>query len=144
MNMNAEIAQSEETTEIKKKPKKYNGYLRNTNRKQKKLEIVHNEQSAISEENEPKIVKPAGENRPQSSKNRNPRHKPRPDIVDYADSGESRYDVFTPEASLFAFIRQKTGFNYSVFWNTLNTVMQEKAFLDIKMSDMTLLSYSAL
>lgn len=113
------------------KEKKYNGFLRNTNRKHKETD---KEISPIP------VIKNPPKNK---SKFKNP-NKPSVDKnIDFNQS-ISKEDLFSPEYLLFAHLRQKTGNNPNKFWENLYILLKEKEFKDIKRSDMSLISYAAL
>jgi hypothetical protein len=59
-------------------------------------------------------------------------------------SSQVREDVFSTESQLFSFLRQKTGANPVYFWQLLQELLKEKEFNQIRKSDMSLVSYSAL
>lgn len=97
------------------KDKKYNGFLRNSHRKLK----------------DKPTDSPIIENTSDKS-------------IPHNESSGVKEDIFSPEYLLFGHLRQKTGSSPSKFWENLHIVLKEKAFPEIKRSDMSLISYSAL
>jgi hypothetical protein len=156
--------------------RKFNGYLRNSNRKNRKNNHQdntintnnHNHNQTSSNEshnNDNAGSKPRLHSNP-NQKNNKPKNKhtgagrlkkePRlsanthreRQIADNMDNdvenSQPRENVFSAESQLFSFLRQKTGSNPVQFWQLLRDELKEKEFNQIRKSDMSLISYSAL
>lgn len=99
------------------KEKKYNGFLRNSNRKEKTKEnSPHDIPHGVIEKTQEVIQSPAF----------------------------PKENLNSPEYFLFSHLRQKTGIHPNKFWENLHLTLKEKNFTDIKRADMTLISYAAL
>lgn len=121
------------------KDKKHNGFLRNTNRRDKPKEntgtphIHNNHNSNINNPNNKAHVKHIQHT---ASNGQN--------LSNTEVSNFPKENLNSPEYYLFSHLRQKTGNHPDKFWENLHLALKDKSFLDIKRADMTLVSYAAL
>lgn len=107
----------------KKKTKKFNGFLRNNQKKStnKKINKSHNNFHPENLESEENLTH---QELPQENKS-------------YIKESQEEYEIFTS-------LRQKTGFNESKFWENLSIVLNKKSFNDLRRSDLSIISYAVL
>lgn len=99
------------------KEKKYNGFLRNSNRK----------------------TKDNSDNSSNQVTHNSTEHREAIQTASYP-----KENLNSPEYFLFSHLRQKTGVDPNKFWENLHLTLKEKSFTDIKRADMTLIAYAAL
>lgn len=178
-----ESSEPQEPEETQKE-RKFNGYLRNSNRKNRKTEHAnasvdnmdsHNNNQKEHNQEAQTIARPKNNPKNNSNNNNKPKVKHtgagrlkkeprvnqgRPHVHSNAHinahikteeefesnqvSTQERENVFSTESQLFSFLRQKTGANPVYFWQLLQELLKEKEFNQIRKSDMSLVSYSAL
>ena len=106
----------------KKTPKKFNGFLRNNNKKQNK--------------------KPTPDMHLKKKNYQNPKVKddniePTVPLILEPKQSQEEYEVFN-------FLRIKTGHNEKKFWENLSTILNQKSFSEIKKSNLSLIAYAVL
>lgn len=112
-------------SELKKKPKKFNGFLRNNQKKHVKKPHKEKSSQELTLETTDTIIDTEDNNIESTIKKT------------YIKESQEEYEIFT-------FLRQRTGFNENKFWDNLSTVLKEKSFNQISRSHLSLISYSVL
>lgn len=119
---------NEKNINLKKKTKKFNGFLRNNQKK-------HNGNNKNNQKDNSNFSKDNSEDDISidvSSNNQIISNK-----TTYKKETQEEYEIFT-------FLRQKTGFNEHKFWENLSKTLKEKSFIQIRGSDLSLISYAVL
>lgn len=117
-----EVNQSEGIQKSEKKPpKKYNGFLRNNNKKQNKkptpdMHVKKKPYHKKEDTSETEIITP---------------------LILEPKQTQQEYEVFN-------FLRIKTGHNEKKFWDTLSQIIEQKPFSEIKKSNLSLIAYAVL
>lgn len=145
--INPDLDNSATSQTVSKKDKKpYNGYLRNTNRKQQ------NKQNK-PEMGEKKFFKPKPQDVYEKQIKRNT-HKPKkpyynnspsnntnPIPEDFEiDSSEPSINHFSRERQLFSYVRQRSGFNPQYFLKELDDILTEKSFFELSSDNSSIIS----
>lgn len=122
ISINQELKiENEVNHQEKKKPKKFNGFIRNNNKRKNKkpkadLYPIENDDLNENSERTESIVVP---------------------IIREPKQTQEEYEIFN-------FLRAKTGYNEKKFWDNLAVILQTKGYSEIKKNNLSLISYAVL